>query len=261
MVCQLLTQDSRSLAREHLLSRPCDCHVNKSSWACWRMRQHLEATKTHSCRHMGEPSQDPLRLVQVSRTSKVAHRLRSQIYGGCFQPGGGLLLSNCSLIHYIQPSMITLWEGFPDGSDGEESANNAGDLSLIPWSHYSSEKYKAFHWLPATLWKKFHILIQNRRILLSGFYFSLQPFYLDTSNLQVLVFPYCLLLLCCKKWLSWPGISLMTQLKGHLLWGDLSVSLGGSLCMISLPGWETALLHSSVNPAIHWGLTICQILA
>ena len=87
MVCQLLTQDSRSLACEHLLSCPCDCHVNKSSWACWRMRQHLEATKTHSCRHRGEPSQDPLRLVQVSRTSKVAHRLRSQIYGCCFQPG------------------------------------------------------------------------------------------------------------------------------------------------------------------------------
>ena len=158
MVCQLLTQDSRSLAREPLLSRPCDCHVNKSSWACWRMRQHLEATKTHSCRHMGEPSQDPLRLVQVSRNSKVAHTLRSQIYGYRFQPGGGLLCSNCSLIHYIQPSMITLWKGFPGGLDGKESANNAGDLSLIPRSCYSSEKYKAFHWLPATLREKLHLL-------------------------------------------------------------------------------------------------------
>ena len=83
----------------------------------------------------------------------------------------------------------------------------------------------------------------------SGFYFSLQPFYLDTSNLQVLVFPYCLLLLCCKKWLSWPGISLMTQLKGHLFWGALSVSLGGSLCMISLLGWETALLSFICKPS------------
>ena len=165
MVYQLLTQDSRSLAHEHLLLRPCDCHGNKSSWACWRMRQRLEATKTHSCRHMGEPSQDLLRLVQVSRTSKVAHRLRSWIYGSCFQPGAGLLRSNCSLIHYIQPSMVTLWEGFPGGSDGKESANNAGDLNLIPRSYYSSEKYKAFHWLPVALWKKFYLLIQNRRAL------------------------------------------------------------------------------------------------
>jgi len=28
---------------------------------------------------------------------------------------------------------LHLYMGFPDGSDGKESACNAGDLSLIPW--------------------------------------------------------------------------------------------------------------------------------
>ena len=62
---------------------------------------------------------------------------------------------------------------------------------MIPRSCYSSEKYKAFHWLPATLREKLHLLIQKRRALVFWIFFLSAALLLRHFKSASPCIPYC----------------------------------------------------------------------
>ena len=55
-------------------------------------------------------------------------------------------IANITYIHcsYISYSMMQMYLGFPGGSDSKESACNAGDSGLSPWSRRSSGEVNSY---------------------------------------------------------------------------------------------------------------------